>query len=67
MISMRISVEDDGKGVDLLRFLQDINYLTVHVEQPLKEDNVSLDDAFGIWKDRELSLADIRKKGWQRC
>jgi hypothetical protein len=66
MITMTVSVEDDSKGYDLLRFLQDIDYLKVQVDRNSQE-RPSLDDSFGIWKGREITLDDIRKRGWERC
>jgi len=64
MVSMTITIEDDCKAKDLLMFLRDIDFLKISVVPPHSEDSV-LDNAFGIWKDRDISLAEIRERAWR--
>jgi len=34
--------------------------------KPIKRGKESLAELFGLWKDRGVSLVDIRKKAWTR-
>jgi hypothetical protein len=65
-----INVKDDKKINALISFLNEINFIDVEVENKKKNRITSstkgdLRKLFGIWKSRDISLADIRKKAWR--
>ena len=70
MTSIKITIKEDDKARDLIRFLSDIDYLDIQVEKHADaEDNNStkaLGLIFGMWKDRDITLESIRKKAWSR-
>ncbi|WP_294430622.1 hypothetical protein [uncultured Treponema sp.] len=58
--------------IDMLSYAERIMLLdkivkTLHapVKSPKKESS-DFDAAFGLWKDREISIEDIRAKAWGR-
>jgi hypothetical protein len=63
-----INVKDDKKINILLNFLNEIKFIDVEKEKKEKKIVSRKGDfrkLFGIWRSREISLADIRKKAWQ--
>jgi len=63
-----INVKDDAKFNALISVLNEINFIEVERE----EKGVSglarhgdLRKLFGIWENRDISLADIRQKAWR--
>jgi len=65
MTNLLIQIKDDSKTNDVIRFLKDIDFLKVIVQDDLKNKKVSLKDAFGIWTDNNINLSDIRQKAWR--
>ena len=62
--------EEMMENVSTLSYTQRIRLLSVLVqtfshEQKRKAEPSEQNAAFGIWKDRDISLADIRKKAWR--
>ena len=71
MTNLLIQIKDDSKTNDVIRFLQDIDFLKVIVQDDLrkkhlKTNKIGLKDAFGIWPDKNINLSDIRQKAWRR-
>ncbi len=68
MTSIRITIKEDDKAKDLIRFLSGIDFLDIQVEENSETADAKGIDAlksiFGIWKDRNISLDSIRKKAW---
>ena len=66
-----INVKDDKKINILLNFLNEIKFIDVEKEKKEKKEKKIVSRTgdfrklFGIWKSREISLADIRKKAWR--
>ena len=63
-----IHVKDDTKINALVSFLNEINF--IDVEREKKENSTAsrkgdLRKLFGIWRTRDITLADIRKKAWR--
>ncbi|KIE17430.1 hypothetical protein DS62_03455 [Smithella sp. SC_K08D17] len=63
-----IHVKDDKKINSLVSFLNKINFIDVESEE--KEVSMisgkgDLRKLFGIWRARDITLADIRKKAWR--
>ena len=63
-----INVKDDKKINALISFLNEINFIDVEKEKHRKSTSSRKGDfrkLFGIWRSREITLADIRKKAWR--
>jgi len=63
-----IHIKDETKTNALVSFLNEINF--IDVERAEKEVSTvsrkgDLRKLFGIWRDRDITLADIRKKAWR--
>lgn len=63
-----IHIKDETKTNALVSFLNEINF--IDVESAEKEVSTvskkgDLRKLFGIWRDRDITLADIRKKAWR--
>ena len=70
MTSIRITVKEDDKAEDLIRFLSDIDFLEIQVEEhantvPAKSVD-ALGEICGLWRGRTVSLESIRKNAWGR-
>ncbi len=70
MTSIRIIIKEDNKARDFIRFLRDIDFLDIQVEETTEtvdsKDLDALKSICGIWKDRNISLDSIRNKAWAR-
>ena len=68
MTSIRITIKEDDKAKDLIRFLSGIDFLDIQVEENTETVDAKGIDALksisGIWKDRNISLDSIRKEAW---
>jgi hypothetical protein len=63
-----INVKDDKKINALISFLNEINFIDVEKEKQHKSISSRKGDfrkLFGIWRSREITLTDIRKKAWR--
>lgn len=70
MTNLLVQIKDDSKTNDVIRFLKNIDFLKVIVQDDLKSKllknkKISLKDAFGIWADNNINLSDIRQKAWR--
>ena len=70
MTSIRIIIKEDDKAKDLIRFLSDIDFLEIQVEENTETVNTQGIDALmsicGIWRDRNITLDSIRTQAWTR-
>ena len=69
MTSILVRVKDDRKVVGLIRFLRDMDFLDVKVESTSGSITLKtkiLNQAVGIWKNKNISLNSLRQKAW-RC
>jgi hypothetical protein len=63
-----IHVKDDAKLKALMSVLNEINFIEVEREEKGASElsgHGDLRKLFGIWKNRDISLADIRQKAWR--
>ena len=63
-----IHIKDDTKRNALISFLNEINFIDIESEE--KEISAvsrkgDLKKLFGIWENRDITLADIRQKAWR--
>jgi flagellar biosynthesis chaperone FliJ len=69
MTRILVRVKDDRKVVGLVRFLRDMDFLDVKVESTSGSITLKtkiLNQAVGIWKNKNISLNSLRQKAW-RC
>jgi hypothetical protein len=63
-----IHVKDDTKLNALMSVLNEINFIEVEREEQgasVLSRHGDLRKLFGIWENRDISLADIRQKAWR--
>lgn len=68
MQKVTITIKDDSKLKALIQFLREIDF--VEISRAEKSRNIyrnrKFDELFGIWKDRSISISDLRKQAWER-
>ncbi|MFH0725449.1 MAG: hypothetical protein V2B19_03700 [Pseudomonadota bacterium] len=67
MIRLNIRIKDHQKAELMLRFLRELPFVEIEGntavgKTPSAERNV--EDLFGIWENRPISLHDLRKSAW---
>jgi len=69
MQTLRVTVNDDRTKQLLLRMLHTMDGVQVkETRQPVQRNaGNALLQLCGIWKDRDISIDDIRKKAWKRA
>ena len=63
-----IRIKDDAKLNALINFLNEISFIEVEREEKEASGlsrHGDLRKLFGIWENRDISLADIRQKAWR--
>jgi len=69
---LHIKIKDADKAIIVLNLLKELPFVEIEKSEgektvkPVRIDKEGLADLFGLWKDREVSLGDIRKKAWTR-
>ena len=72
MTRLHIKIKDADKVIIVLNLLKELPFVEIEgredekIENSSGKDKESIADLFGLWKDREVSLEDIRKKAWVR-
>jgi hypothetical protein len=63
-----LTIKDTSKKELLLRFLNEINFIHIEVETKKfsAKPNTKFKELFGIWKNRDITLEQIRDKAWKR-
>jgi len=70
MTRLQIKIKDADKAIIVLNLLKELPFVEIEkteeekTAKSTKERKEGLADLFGIWKGREVSLSDIRKKAW---
>ena len=60
-----INVVSEEKAKHLIEILKEIPYVKdIKVESEKKEGKPDFESIFGIWKDRDITIENIRKKAW---
>ena len=68
MDKILIDIKDKSKAhivVDLLKELSFIEFREIGKANKIGKDS-DFRELFGIWKDREVTIDDLRQKAWQR-
>ncbi len=68
MQKITLNIKDESKLDIFIRFLREISFIEIsEIEKSTNSFKTkNFDDLFGIWKNRSISLSDIRKKAWER-
>jgi len=62
-----IDVSNEKKAKSLIEILKDIPYVkSIKIEPEKKKKKPDFQSVFGMWRDRDITLKDIRKKAWGR-
>ncbi len=60
-----IDISDERKAQHLIDILKDIPYINnIQVKEEKKKGKPDFNSVFGIWKDKDITLEEIRKKAW---
>ncbi len=68
-----LGIEELYDQIDMLSYFERLRLLdkviqTLHTpEKNTKKVSSDFSAAFGLWRDRDVSLEDIRSKAWGRC
>jgi hypothetical protein len=69
---LQIKIKDEDKAIIVFNLLKELPFVEIEqtegekIGKPIKRGEGSLAELFGLWKDRAVSLGDIRKKAWAR-
>ena len=72
MTRLHINIKDSDRAIiviNLLKELPFVEFVEIKESKSVKsarKGNKSLEDLFGLWENREVSLINIRKKAWDR-
>ncbi len=67
MSKITITIKDKSKEAVFLNFLAQIPFVEIESKKmETVKKSADFKKLFGIWKNRKISLSDIRKKAWQR-
>lgn len=62
-----IEIKDKSKFNTFINFLKEIPYIKFKIEQTENKSSSSeFSKLFGIWKDRDINLKEIRDRAWNR-
>ena len=66
MKQLVINIKDDSKITAIRNFFKAINFIEVEPQQSEAETERggNFELLFGVWKDREISVDEIRTKAW---
>ncbi|MEK7432976.1 MAG: hypothetical protein AABZ74_07590 [Cyanobacteriota bacterium] len=66
-MEINIKIQDDSKAHAILSLLKDLPYVEFKISKSKKsEKEPNIDEIFGLWKDRDISAKELRKKAWKR-
>ena len=61
-----ININDESKAHHFISFLKDIPFIEIQENFDASTEKSKLDELFGIWKDYDITLDDIRNKAWKQ-
>lgn len=66
-MEISIKIKDNLKAQTILSLLKDLPYVELEIKKPkVINSKHNLNDLFGLWKDRDISAKELRRKAWQR-
>ncbi len=57
-----LRIENSHRRKTLIEFLKQLPF--VEIEEKIKKSKSNIDGIFGIWKNRDITLKDIRQRAW---
>lgn len=72
MTRLHINIKDSEKTVIVVNLLKELPFVEIEdhtidkKDAPVKKKNKSLEDLFGLWENKDISLLKIREKAWAR-
>ncbi len=68
MSKILIDIQDQSKKEILISLLRELQFVKFHEIEKISESKKASDfrRLFGIWKDRDIQLSDLREKAWKR-
>ena len=72
MTRLHIRIKDSKKAVIVINLLKELPFVEIEgdtidkIDDPVKKKAKSLEDLFGLWENKDISLLKIRKKAWDR-
>lgn len=72
MSRLCINIKDDEKAAIVLKLLRELPFVEIEGDTGEKDKRIekkqkgSLEDLFGLWEHRDISLKRIREKAWKR-
>jgi hypothetical protein len=72
MTRLRINIKEADKAMIVLNLLKELPFVEIEKsddEKPAEyigKGKGNLEDLFGLWENRDVSIGDIRKKAWDR-
>jgi hypothetical protein len=72
MTRLHINIKDSKKAVIIIDLLKELPFVEIESStidkknDPAGKKTKSLEDLFGLWKNKDISLLKIREKAWAR-
>ncbi|MDY0220167.1 MAG: hypothetical protein RBR67_03420 [Desulfobacterium sp.] len=72
MTRLHIKIKDSEKAMIVINLLKELPFVEIEGSTIDKKDDTakkkakSLEDLFGLWENKDISLLKIRKKAWDR-
>ncbi|MFO7753080.1 MAG: hypothetical protein R6V41_08165 [Desulfobacteraceae bacterium] len=72
MTRLHINIKDSEKAVIVINLLKELPFVEIEGHTTDKKDGLgkkkakSLEDLFGLWENKDISLLKIRKEAWAR-
>lgn len=72
MTRLHINIKDSEKAVIVINLLKELPFVEIEgntidkKNDPVRKKAKSLEELFGLWENKDISLLKIRKKAWDR-
>ena len=72
MTRLHIDIKDSDRTIIVINLLKELPFVEfVEIEEskavkPARKGKKNLEDLFGLWENRKVSLSAIRKKAWDK-
>lgn len=72
MIRLHINIKDSEKAMIVINLLKELPFVEIEdnmidkKDDPAKKKAKYLEDLFGLWENKDISLLKIREKAWAR-
>jgi hypothetical protein len=72
MTRLHINIKDSDKAIIVINLLKELPLVEIETSvmdldgKPTDKNGKGLEDLFGLWEDKDISLENIRKNAWAR-